>query len=614
MRRLWLKILALAVLALLPWIPGVPAFWITQMNYIGLYSLVVLGLVLLTGVGGLTSFGQSAFVGLGAYSTAWLSTALGVSPWWGLLAGLALTCLVAYGLGVITLRLSGHYLPLCTLAWCLALYYLYGNLDFLGRYDGIAGIPPLMLGNWSLAASESMYLLIWLVLLLALWATHNLLDSRAGRAIRALRSGSMAESFGVDLAHYKVVIFVYAALLGSVSGWLYAHMQRAVSPSPFGLGYGIEYLFMAVVGGAGSVWGAVAGAAAILIVKDQLQDLLPKLVGTGVNLELLAFGVLMILVLQYARDGLWPVLARIGHWLGGRVSAGAPGRPPRSAAADLPHRPLPPSGQIVLEVDRVRKEFGGLVAVNDISFQLRAGEIMGLIGPNGAGKSTTFNLISGVLPLSGGQVRFMGERIDGRPAHDIARRGLVRSFQHVQLLPDMTVLDNVALGAHLRSRTGVVAAALRLDRASEASLLQEAARQLQRVGLGDVMDLPAGSLPLGRQRIVEIARALCGDPILLLLDEPAAGLRYQEKQALSAVLDQLRREGMSLLLVEHDMDFVMRLTDHLLVMDFGTPLAEGVPADIQTNPAVLEAYLGGLDDDWDPIAPASAPLSAGVVS
>ncbi|HEX7387275.1 MAG TPA: branched-chain amino acid ABC transporter ATP-binding protein/permease [Castellaniella sp.] len=597
MRPRFLLVVVVLALVLLPWVPGVSGFWITQMNYIGLYSLVVLGLLLLTGVGGLTSFGQSAFVGLGAYATAWVTTAGGMSPWVGLLAALVLTWVVAYVLGVITLRLSGHYLPLCTLAWCLALYYLYGNLDFLGRYDGIAGIPALSIGHWSLGTSASMYCLIWGALLLALWATHNLLNSRAGRAIRSLRSGAMAESFGVDLQHYKVVIFVYAALLGGLSGWLYAHMQRAVSPSPFGLGYGIEYLFMAVVGGAGSVWGAVVGAAAILILKDQLQNVLPALVGSTVNIEMLAFGVLMILVLQFARDGLWPVLAQAWQRLGGAAFGSSGGNQSDVAqAAELPRRALPAVGEPVLQVQAVRKEFGGLVAVNDISFELRAGEIMGLIGPNGAGKSTTFNLISGVQPLTSGAVRFMGQPIDGCSSREIAQRGLARSFQHVQLLPEMSVLENVMLGAHLREQAGVVAAALRLDRAGEASLRREAARQLERVGLADVAQQAAGSLPLGRQRIVEVARALCCDPILLLLDEPAAGLRYQEKQALSAVLDQLRREGMSLLLVEHDMDFVMKLTDHLLVMDFGTRLAEGAPAEIQSNPAVLEAYLGGLDE------------------
>lgn len=597
-----LLLLVVILLAALPLIPGLSVFWITQMNYIGLYSLVVLGLVLLTGVGGLTSFGQSAFVGLGAYSTAWLATALGMSPWLGLLCGLALTFVVSYALGAITLRLSGHYLPLCTLAWCLSLYYLYGNLDFLGRYDGIAGIPPIELFGWSLGPGERMYYLIWLVLLLAMWATHNLLHSRSGRAIRALRSRTMAESFGVDLARYKVIIFVYAALLGSVSGWLYAHMQRAVSPSPFGLGYGIEYLFMAVVGGAGSVWGAVLGAGAVLTLKDQLQNVMPLLVGQNVNVELLVFGVLMVWVLQYARNGLWPVLA--GAW--GRLRGEA------TTLADMPVTPLegrplavrerPEAGSLVLKVDRVRKEFGGLVAVNDISFELRAGEIVGLIGPNGAGKSTTFDLISGVTPLTAGAVQFMGRRIDGSAAHDIARLGVGRTFQHVQLLSDMTVLENVALGAHLRSRAGVVAAALRMERESEASLMHEAAVQLRRVGLGECLTEQAGNLPLGSQRLVEIARALASDPLLLLLDEPAAGLRYKEKQDLARVLDQLRSEGMSLLLVEHDMDFVMNLTDHLVVMDFGTKIAEGTPEEIQRHPAVLEAYLGGLDDDEEELA------------
>ena len=248
--------------------------------------------------------------------------------------------------------------------------------------------------------------------------------------------------------------------------------------------------------------------------------------------------------------------------------------------------------KIILDDDRL-----DLVAVNDIGFTVRAGEIMGLIGPNGAGKSTTFNLITGVLRATRGSVTFLGERIDALPAREIAKRGVGRTFQHVQLLPGMSVLENVALGAHLRSDVSVASGALRLDRAREAQLLHEAARQLQRVGLGDYLYEQAGNLALGQQRILEIARALAADPVLLLLDEPAAGLRYKEKQALAQVLSQLRAEGMSILLVEHDMDFVMRLTDHLVVMDFGTKLAEGAPAEVQNNPAVLEAYLGGIDDE-----------------
>ncbi|HUH40640.1 MAG TPA: ATP-binding cassette domain-containing protein, partial [Castellaniella sp.] len=403
MRTRHLLAAVLIFLVVFPVIPGLPVFWITQMNYIGLYSLVVLGLVLLTGVGGLTSFGQSAFVGLGAYATAWLTTSIGLSPWIGLALGLSLTMVVAYLLGLVTLRLSGHFLPLCTLAWCLALYYLYGNLDFLGRYDGIAGIPPIHLLGWSLGPGERMYYLIWIILLLAMWASHNLLHSRSGRAIRALRSGTMAESFGVDMLRYKNIIFVYAALLGGVSGWLYAHMQRAVSPSPFGLGYGIEYLFMAVVGGIGSVWGAVAGTAAVLILKDQLQNVLPSLVGTSLNIELLVFGVLMVLVLQYARDGIWPVLSGLWTRLGGQRDAWTVPPEVLEAARPLARRARPAVGQTVLQVEHITKAFGGLIAVNDISFQLRAGEIMGLIGPNGAGKSTTFNLISGTAPLTGGE-------------------------------------------------------------------------------------------------------------------------------------------------------------------------------------------------------------------
>ena len=584
----------LVVMAVLPLLSATPEFWITQLNYIGLATLVVLGLVLLTGVGGLTSFGQAAFVGIGAYATAWLTTQMGVSPWLALIVGLVVTGTVAFILGAITLRLSGHYLPLGTIAWGLSLYYLFGNMAWLGKHDGIAGLAPINLFGWSLGAGRDVYYLIWALTLLALLGTHNLLNSRPGRAIRALKSGAnMAESMGVNTGRYKVIIFVYAALLACVSGWLYAHMQRAVSPSPFGLNYGIEYLFMAVVGGAGYVWGAVLGASVILLLKDQIQNFAPRLLSSDANIELIVFGVLLILVLQYARDGLWPLINV--HWrrLGARRNT--PIAMPEGAA--LAQRPRPALGSAVLEVHEIRKTFGGLVAVNDISFTVRAGEIVGLIGPNGAGKSTTFNLITGVLAATSGSVRFNGQPISGKSARAIAQLGVGRTFQHVQLLHNMSVLENVALGAHLRADVSVASSILRLDRDREHSLLAEAARQLERVGLGEYMHEQAGNLALGQQRILEIARALAGDPSLLLLDEPAAGLRYKEKQDLAGVLSNLRAEGVSILLVEHDMDFVMRLTNHLVVMDFGTKLAEGRPAEVQQNPAVQQAYLGGIDDD-----------------
>jgi ABC-type branched-subunit amino acid transport system ATPase component len=383
------------------------------------------------------------------------------------------------------------------------------------------------------------------------------------------------------------LVFIYAAVLAGLSGWLYAHFQRAANPTPFGAQAGIEYLFIAVVGGAGYVWGGVLGAAIVVILKEILQSYLPYLFHGEGQLETIVFGILLVLLLQLAPTGAWPwLMARLPFKSNRKRPDTSLALPARIRAATVP--------AVLLQIDRARKQFGGVIAVNDVSFDVQTREIVALIGPNGAGKSTTFNLITGVLTSSGGTISVLGNNIDNAAPQEVARLGIARTFQHVKLVPDMSVLENVAIGAHLRGHAGAISSMFRLDRADEAKLLAEAARQIERVGLGDQIDALAGSLSLGQQRIVEIARALCVDPILLLLDEPAAGLRHMEKQRLAGLLRQLRDGGMSVLLVEHDMGFVMDLADRIVVLDFGTKIAEGTPKSIKSNPEVIKAYLGAV--------------------
>ena len=572
---------------------ALPEFYVTLFGYVGLATLVALGLVLLTGISGQTSFGQASFVGIAAYATTLLTKLWGAPPIAGLIVGLVVTGTTAWLLGLVTARLSGHFLALVSVAWGISFFSLFGTLPLLHGFNGIGDIPPLRLGPLSAENLRVNLGVIWAVVAIVLAMSASLLDSRMGRAIRTLNGARLVgDSVGIDTARLSRSVFVLAALYAGVAGFLFAHFQRFISPTPFNLGASIDYLFMVIIGGAASLWGAPLGAALVVVLRDQFNDWIPRITGRVGDFELLVFSIVVILLLQRAPDGLLPLLTHLKR----RPP------PPDGLAIDVPAE-IPPApalatavapGAELLALESISRNFGGLVANRDVSFAVHAREIVALIGPNGAGKTTLFNVVCGVLSPSGGHMRLFGTPVEHLPSRRIAALGVARTFQHVKLLPNRSVLENIALGTHLSGRAGLWRAMLRLDRAEEARLLGEARAQAERVGFGRVLEMPAGDLPLGQQRVVEIARALCLRPHLLLLDEPAAGLRLAEKQLLAALLRQLRAEGMGVLLVEHDMDFVMELADRVVVMDFGQKIAEGPPGLVQSDPAVLEAYLGGL--------------------
>ena len=580
-------LLLLVLIVMVPKVLG--GFHIALLNDIGIAALVVLGLVLVSGIGGALSFGQAAFVGIAAYSTAWLTTTQAMSPWVGLLLGLVMTCGSALLIGGITMRLGGHYLSLSTIAWGLAVPLVFANSPMLGSHTGIDGIPPIQLGPWVLDQSRSIFVLIWLAVVGGGWFAFNLLGSRVGRTIRALRGGKiLMASFGADAFHLRLTLFVLASAYATFAGWLYAHANRFVSHTPFSLHASIDYVFMMVAGGMSFLGSALLGSTLYIGLNNVLQDVLPLITSRGAQVNSLVFALLFLIVLERMPGGLGKPLVRLLARVRGPAKAPQLPLPPSL----LVRRSMPEKGSLVLSVDHASKRFGGLVAVNDVSFDVRAGEIVGLIGPNGAGKSTMFNVLTGTLELTQGSVRFLDEPVQGLSQRAIALRGVARTFQHVKLRPNMTVLENAALGAHQRGRCGLLRGGLRLDRQEEARIMAEAMEQLRRVGLADQAHELTGSLPLGTQRLVEIARALAADPVLIMLDEPAAGLRLFEKQALGRLLETLRSEGVTVLIVEHDMAFVMSLVDRLVVMNFGSKIAEGTPENVRVDPQVQAAYLG----------------------
>ncbi|MDP9607662.1 UNVERIFIED_ORG: branched-chain amino acid transport system permease protein [Variovorax paradoxus] len=558
-------------------------YYVGLVAVVGVNSIVVMGLAFLMATGQI-SLGHAAFLGLGAYGSALLTARWGVPVLLAIPCATALCALVGYLLAKLTLQLKGHYLPLATLAYGMAISVCFvAAIDLTGGASGLTGVKPLSVFGF-VFDTRLTATLIWVVVALLFIGYRRVYQGRVGRVARALKSNSvMVSAFGVDVPATRTRIFVLSAALGGLAGALYACYMQFLSPSTFSLGASINILIMVVLGGVAGPLGAILGATFFTIIELSAQQVIANVLNLPGQVETMVFGAMLIVMLLKWPNGLlsW---ARVGD---GRTTARVEPKP----AAALSASPRA-QGPALLAAQNVTKTFGGLTALADVSVDIPGAAITGLIGPNGAGKSTLFNILTHVYPATDGTVTFNGKPLP-KTSQGVVRQGIARTFQHVQLVQDLDVLQNVLIGGYINGRSGLISSAFGLDRAEEALLMEEALVALRRVGLFEIAYTKVSELPLGSQRLVEVARALMARPAVLLLDEPAAGLRAPEKERLGRLLQSLRDEdGMTVLIVEHDMELVMGCADYLFVLNFGKLLAHGKPSEIQRNPDVINAYLG----------------------